>query len=129
MSASIQDIREKLKGLIMNDLYFYTILIIVISVLSFGLGRWSMRDPSLMQPASKIVLTQQPANVVSTQASSSLQLPSAADGTYVASKKGTKYHLRTCPGANRISDKNKIYFASEQEAQAAGYTRAKNCTF
>jgi deoxyribonuclease-1 len=45
----------------------------------------------------------------------------------VASKNGTKYHLVNCSGAKSIKEENKIWFASEADAQAAGYTRAGNC--
>ncbi len=48
-------------------------------------------------------------------------------GNYVASKKGIKYHLPWCPGAKQISSKNKIWFASKEEAQLAGYQPASNC--
>jgi hypothetical protein len=45
----------------------------------------------------------------------------------VASKNGTKYHFPWCPGASQIKDENKIWFASEAAATAAGYAKAKNC--
>ena len=47
--------------------------------------------------------------------------------TYVASKKGSKYHLPTCPGARTIAEGNKIWFATKEEAARAGYTPAANC--
>ncbi|TSC62722.1 MAG: hypothetical protein G01um101448_259 [Parcubacteria group bacterium Gr01-1014_48] len=48
-------------------------------------------------------------------------------GQYVASKKGTKYHFPWCGGAARISEENKIWFNSKEEAEKAGYTPAGNC--
>ena len=45
----------------------------------------------------------------------------------VASVNGSKYHLPWCSGATRIKEKNKIWFADEKEARAAGYTPAANC--
>lgn len=45
----------------------------------------------------------------------------------VASKTGASYYLPGCAGANRISDANKVWFASAATAQAAGYAPAKNC--
>lgn len=45
----------------------------------------------------------------------------------VASKKGTKYHLLTCPGAKTIAVENKITFPNPKAAEKAGYEPAKNC--
>ena len=51
------------------------------------------------------------------------------DFRVVVSKASTtkKYHFLWCAGANQISETNKIYFASDKEAIAAGYTLAGNC--
>lgn len=46
---------------------------------------------------------------------------------YVASKSGKAYHFPWCPGAQRIKDKNKIWFSSREEAEKAGYRPAANC--
>jgi len=45
----------------------------------------------------------------------------------VASKNSTLYHYPWCSGAQRIKEKNKITFVSEQEAQSRGYALASNC--
>lgn len=46
---------------------------------------------------------------------------------YVGSKNGTKFHLLTCPGAKQIKEENKVFFATKEDAQKAGYTPASNC--
>lgn|SRR3990167_8739233 len=48
-------------------------------------------------------------------------------GKYVASKNGTKYYLPNCSGAKRISETNKVWFATAAVAVAEGYTPAANC--
>lgn len=48
-------------------------------------------------------------------------------GAYVASRNGTVFHLPTCSGAKRISEANKIWFATKEEAMAKGYRPAANC--
>jgi hypothetical protein len=48
-------------------------------------------------------------------------------GKYVASKSGTKYYLPSCSGVKRIKEENKVWFASVEDAQAAGLTPASNC--
>jgi hypothetical protein len=50
-----------------------------------------------------------------------------AEGKYLASKNGKKYYLPSCSGAKRIKDENKVWFATLEDAQAAGLTPAANC--
>lgn len=60
----------------------------------------------------------------------SLQAAAAAmagQGSYVGSRKGTKYHLPWCPGARTISEENKVWFESKADAESKGYTPAANC--
>ncbi len=51
----------------------------------------------------------------------------AETGKYVASRGGTVYYLPTCSGAKRISEKNKIWFTSKEEAERLGYKPSKSC--
>ena len=48
---------------------------------------------------------------------------------FVASKNGTKYYPADCGGAKRISEANKIWFATVEEAKVAGYSAAANCKY
>lgn len=48
-------------------------------------------------------------------------------GGYVASKSGTKYYLPWCGSVSRIKEENKVWFATKEEAEAAGYKPATNC--
>lgn len=50
-----------------------------------------------------------------------------SSGIVVGSKNSNKYHYPWCSGAKRISDENKITFASINEARSAGYLPAANC--
>lgn len=45
----------------------------------------------------------------------------------IGSKNSDKYHYIWCEGAKKISEQNKIYFSSKEEAEKAGYKPAKNC--
>jgi hypothetical protein len=49
------------------------------------------------------------------------------EGEVVASKSGKRYYFPWCGGVTRISEKNKIYFASALEAQKSGLTLASGC--
>jgi len=44
-----------------------------------------------------------------------------------AAKTGSKYYYPNCAGLKRIKVENLVYFASESEAEKAGYELAKNC--
>ncbi|MGB9681100.1 MAG: hypothetical protein ACPLXL_00910 [Minisyncoccia bacterium] len=47
--------------------------------------------------------------------------------SYVASSKGKYYYPSDCPLANNLSEKNKIYFSSKEEAEAQGYVYQAKC--
>ncbi|MGE4554585.1 MAG: hypothetical protein AB7D02_00370 [Candidatus Paceibacterota bacterium] len=46
---------------------------------------------------------------------------------YVASSRGKYYYPLDCPLANNLSEKNKIYFSSKEEAEAKGYLYNEKC--
>lgn len=112
---SIKEIIEKIKSGGGEWLVIGSILLA--STLGFGLGRLSKIEAQ--KPPVRI--EQKTASVVLSQ----VDAPKA--GNYVASKNGTKYHLPSCPGAKQISEKNKIFFATKDEAERAGFTPAANC--
>jgi hypothetical protein len=134
MRNSIQEMYTKFKSIISEDLFFYAVLITLSSVLSFGLGRWSVAQKMTLDET----VIQAPALIHnSTVATSSNHHKTATTSTvtpevrtaskYVGSRSGTKYHLLWCPGAKTIKESNKIYFSSKEEAQKAGYSPAANC--
>ena len=49
------------------------------------------------------------------------------DGPVRGNKRSKVYHLAGCPGFATMSAANIITFASEAEAQQAGYRKAGNC--
>lgn len=52
----------------------------------------------------------------------------AASGAIIGNRNSQLYHLPSgCPGYSQVSAKNQVSFASEAEAQAAGYKKAGNC--
>lgn len=91
------------------------ILVALVAVASFGLGRLSMLDTSHTVSLVEIPLTEgQPALVMG--------------GTFVASKKGSAYYFPWCAGAERITPSNMVWFTSREQAEKAGYAPAKNCS-
>ncbi|MBI4128853.1 MAG: hypothetical protein HY460_02265 [Parcubacteria group bacterium] len=55
-----------------------------------------------------------------------VQSPEDENLPFVASTNGTVYHWKNSPWAERIKKENRIYFATEEEARAAGYRRSKD---
>jgi len=49
------------------------------------------------------------------------------DGVVRGNRKSRIYHLPECPDYHRVRQENAVNFATEAEAQGAGYRKAKNC--
>ena len=94
-----------------RDMLIITILVLA-SCTSFGLGYLAGRD-EVGEGSVATLETSPPA--------------APASGQVVASKNGTKYYLPSCAGASRISEANKVWFASIGAAVEAGYSPAANC--
>jgi hypothetical protein len=125
---------EKLKSLLAEDSLFYSLLVVLVAVVSFGLGRQSVqfqddRVTSSGQNSEVSVLEAKPVfpTVSTSSARAAVGAVTSGEVVVVASKSGTKYHLPTCPGAKQIKPENIVEFSSIQEAEAAGYTPASNC--
>jgi hypothetical protein len=124
---------ERIKAYLGDDTVFFALLIILVGVASFALGRLSVSSLALSsQPVSIILSTSnsesQPVNDLdSDSALTNVVQAESNSGKFVASKNGTKYHLPWCSGAKNIKEDNKIWFIDEPAAKAAGYTPAANC--
>lgn len=103
---------EKLKRLVNDDATYFSLLLVLVAVAAFALGRLSIGGSAAVDPT--------PATVTLTQtATEPLE--------YVASRSGTSYHLPWCASAQQIKAENRIRFTSKEAAEAAGYTPATNC--
>lgn len=129
--------RDKFKDLI-DGRYFVPIVIVLIAVIAFSLGRISGMDEKrepvrVLDNAFTQTSPPNPSPNLGEGSSASSVLgevkgsSTSSSGVVVASKNGTKYHYPWCAGAKQISEKNKISFNSIEEARAAGYTPASNC--
>lgn len=103
-----------------KDDLFIIVVIVLVALIGFGLGRLS----KIRENKPNIVIENLDANVVNSVANTgNLE----QGGALVGSKNGSKYHFPWCSGAQRISEANKVWFSSKQEAEKAGYTPASNC--
>jgi len=127
---------NKFKHVLKDDGFFYGFLMILIAIASLGLGRISDGNFHKKDPVSTVSFTQN-SNIEQENAAQAVDsVPGKVKGaeviqetakTYVASRSGQRYHLPWCPGAKQIKEENKIYFATKEEAEKAGYTPAANC--
>jgi len=116
---TIADARGKCKELaakVPRDVLSIGILVLA-SLTSFGLGYLAGLDAGQGSPAA---IEESPVAAPEAMA--------PAVGQVVASKNGTKYYFPSCAGVARISESNKVWFASAAAAAAAGYAPAANCT-
>jgi len=108
MGQVVQKIKQLLKQ------YSFEVALILIVILtasaSFGLGKLS-------------VLTEHEEVMIK---DTSHNLPEEGRKV-VASIKGERYHLLSCPGARTIAPENRITFPSREVAEMSGYSPALNC--
>jgi len=134
---SIREILGKIKGYLEIDRVFYALVLILLCAASFGLGRLSVEGNLEGPPIQKMTprtstqvgspAAAQTTTKTATDTPSALPVDVQKTGAYVGSKKGTKYHLPWCGGAQRINEENRVWFADKESAERAGYTPAGNC--
>ena len=114
---SIQDSWQKIKAYADAGVgeWGLIVLLCVAGIGSFGLGRLSALE-DVRPPIS-----------ISVAPSGARPEGMALGGQFVASISGRTYYFPWCSGAQTLKSSNEIWFRSEAEAQAAGYTPAKNC--
>lgn len=126
---NIRDFSIKIKGFLYEakEELLLGLIILLVGTASFGLGRISKGDPAKVE-------TNQIAGIGGLnkipEATSEVKAEVVEEiegGEVVASKNGKKYHYPWCGGAKQISEKNKIFFKTTEEARAKGYTPAANC--
>ena len=108
---------------------FFVWSIILVGLIGFGLGRLSRLDDNKMP-----ITIRESASAVNSEVSGVISVPVASltanvnnANKIVASKTGTTYNFTWCSGAKRINEANKVWFASQAEAERAGYKKAVNC--
>jgi len=131
---SIKEKLEKIKGIgdwvFKNNAVFNALLIILVALGAFGLGRLSKIDEnktSFSFTDANVASMVQAASDDTTLPEGDLNASIPIGGLYVASKNSDKYHAPWCSGAQRIKIENQIWFNSKEEAESAGYTPASNC--
>ncbi len=117
---------------------FLSIVILLVATLSFGIGRLSTvgeREPIKIEYdealETQAVVPKIEKNNVGTASvinSVSNNVASTINTQVVVSKNGERYHYMHCAGAKQIKEENKIFFATPEAAEVAGYSLALNCS-
>lgn len=95
--------------------------VILISITAFNMGKIA----ATKQQKTPLTVT----DVKSAQQAQKTTSQPTDAGSVVASKNSASklYHFPWCASGSKISEKNKITFATEAAAISAGYTLAGNC--
>lgn len=100
----------------MKKEYLFVIILILVGLISFGLGRMSVLGANKSDGEVEFVIP----------TLSKIDLNSQ-NFKYLASINGTKYYPKGCNSANRIKSENRIYFKSGEDAEKSGFERSKTC--
>ncbi|NVN97128.1 hypothetical protein HXX01_02755 [Candidatus Nomurabacteria bacterium] len=125
---------NKIKGQIGIDrnTLFIIVILVLIGLSSFGLGRLS-KEESLNNPNTKLdngngyIVKEEIGKSILIESDNKKVVNNSREKMYVASKNGKLYYGVNCSGANRIKTENKLWFSTEQEAIDAGYNKASLC--
>ena len=119
MWSSIQDYCKKIN----REITFTTIFsLFLTAVFLVGLTIYIRQKESSIQVS--IVYTEASNSKNSTE---SLTLAPQDTSKPFGSKKGKTYTFTWCQGGNKILEKNKLYFSSEESAKTSGRTLSKLC--
>ena len=119
---TIQKTVLKCKRLAGQKEFVAGIMMILVGATSFYLGRLSsyenLKQKAFFEPAEA---------VCGSDVNSISDSIAPTTGAVVGSKTSDKYHYPWCSGALKISEANKVWFNSTDEARRAGYLPASNC--
>lgn len=129
---SISNFFNKIKGhhTIDNITIMYFIIIIIVGICSFFIGRWSYSVENdhnnyinEVYNKGKEIEGQESAYNVNEDFDQDIIVKK----NYVASKNGKMYYSAGCSGAKRIKPENQIWFNTAEEALKSGYVLSKTC--
>lgn len=98
------------------------------SAVGFALSSYTVRDDKISEvhvTVSPVKGTEAPEPSIDPTLAPSA--PAQAQGAYEASSRSDKFHLPSCSSASRISEDNRLWFQTRDEAIAAGYSPCGKC--
>jgi hypothetical protein len=99
------------------------IIVILVGLGSFELGRLSKENTF---QGLKIEYPAQNGEII--QANTQTAVSAISGGkNFFASSRGTKYYTISCSAGKTIKQENRVWFATSEEAEQAGYTLSSSC--
>lgn len=127
MRGSLEHFLEKCKE---YEGILLTLVVILVGLSSFGLGRLSATAPTTRRP---VVVLEADANKNTNTLNVKYSQNTTGDTQagqeperFFASKNGKYYYSTTCAAGNRIKESNRVYFDFAASAHEAGY-EASTC--
>ena|SRR5690606_4143294 len=96
----------------MKKEYLLVVIIVLVALVSFGLGRMSVLEKQKGDREVEFIIPEL----------SKIDM-SFKGHSFVASVNGTRYYPRGCRAANRINSENLIYFKTAEDARKSGLER------
>ena len=131
---------EKIKSFVESEKgkdILVVIIVILVGLGSFELGRLSKENGS---SGVKIEYPKGEPNMVNNDNNPQTSLKSSNEAglgsstnlsstgkNFFASSKGSKYYSLGCSAGKTIKQENRVYFATGEEAEQAGYTLSSSC--
>ncbi len=127
---------EKIKQFIENEKgkdILIVIIVILVGLISFELGRLSKGNTSsgIKIEHSNELQGQEAAAILSENSLSASSDTTATQNSvgknFFASSRGTKYYPLGCSAGKTLKQENRVYFATREDAEKAGYALSSSC--
>ncbi len=127
MKKLLSKLFTKISNGVNNPDTFVILVIILVALITFGIGRLTSPKSEPIQIMNLEKASVEDIKPPEEGINEEQTYQGDYEGKVVGSINSDKYHLPDCPGAKQISEKNKIWFDSPEEAEKAGYKPAQNC--
>ena len=127
---------EKIKLIIKNCLesekgkdILTVVIVILVGLGSFELGRLSKENSSsgIKILSDNTVPSLENSNILQNDVISTTANSNSINKTFFASNRGSKYYPISCSACKTIKQENRVWFATGEEAERAGYELSSAC--